>query len=174
MVKPVAQPDHLRQFDTPAAGPGADVFLIEEGNFDIFDHRQLLNQVIRLKDKPDSAAADFGQGAIVQSGDVVVAQKDLSGGRPVKTAEQVQQGALPGPRRSHNGDEVAARNFQVDPAQSANRLPFQDILARYAGKERRVLGRVCCHHLSSAIIWAAPPEARRNCSSPPRSARFPV
>jgi hypothetical protein len=45
----------------------------------------------------------------------------LTGGWPIEAAEQVQQRRLAAPRRSHDADELALGDGQVDAAQRRDR-----------------------------------------------------
>ena len=104
------------------------VGLVKQRHLDIFDHRQLGNEVVRLKDKADSRRADFGQMPVVQGRHVVPAEKNPPLRRPIEAAEEVQQRTLPRTGGPHNGDVIPFGDGQIDAAQRANRLPLEDIL----------------------------------------------
>ena len=83
------------------------VALVGERELDVLEHGVLLDQVIRLEDEAEVAAADLGQLVVVEPGDVAIAQEILAAGRAVEAAQQVEHGALARARGSHDGDVFA-------------------------------------------------------------------
>jgi hypothetical protein len=118
VIEAIAQADHVGQVEAPFACPLGQVnALVEQGNLDVLDNRVLRQQVVRLKDEAQIAAADLGQLVVVHLRNVLVAEEVLPAGRPIQTAKQIEQRGLAGARRSHEGDEFALLDHQGDAAQ---------------------------------------------------------
>jgi hypothetical protein len=91
--------------------------LIQQRDADVLYDRVLGQQVVRLKDEPEVPTADPRQVRVVQVGYILGAQKVLPAGAAVEAPEEVQQGGLARPRRTHEGDEVALLDIQRDAGQ---------------------------------------------------------
>ena len=111
--------------------------MVEERHLDVFDDRQLLNKVVRLKNETDSRRADFRKAVVVKRRNVVLAEPNLPVRRAVEAAEEVQHRRLPGTGGAHNRDVVSLRHLQIDAAERVNRFAFKDVLALDAGQFRR-------------------------------------
>ena len=46
---------------------------------------------------------------------------------PIQSADQVEQGRLAGPGRSHQGDELTGHDLKVDPVQHLDQIPLTSI-----------------------------------------------
>ena len=75
------------------------------------EHRQ---QVVHLEHEADVVGAPVAELGVRQPVDREAIDFDGARGRPVETAEQVQQRGLARARRPHERDEVAARQIQVE------------------------------------------------------------
>ena len=87
--------------------------LVKQRNLDVFNDRVLRQQVVRLKNEADVAAAHLRQLIVIHLGDVVRPKKVLAARAPVQAAEQVQEGGLSRTGRSHQGDEISFLEFQA-------------------------------------------------------------
>src|SRR6185312_13238146 len=75
------------------------------------------HEVEALEDEADASAADRGERVVGKAPDGGALEAVVARGRPVETAEDVQQGRLAGPGSAHDGDELAGRDTKVDAAQ---------------------------------------------------------
>ena len=87
------------------------------GQEHVFFGGQGRNELERLKDKADFAASDFGHAVFGEAGDVDTVEENPAFGCVVETREQAEQRAFATAGRSHDGDELAGRNGEVDAAQ---------------------------------------------------------
>jgi hypothetical protein len=80
---------------------------------------QRREEVEELEDEAEDLAAQPGQRPVVEV--VIAAAVDLhaAAGRPVERAEDVEQGALAGPGRAHDGDELAVGHRESTPRNAA-------------------------------------------------------
>src|SRR5512132_2817813 len=76
--------------------------------------------MVLLKDEPDVPPVEREALLVVQPVDEVAAKDVLTGPRTVEHAEDREQGRLPGPRRSHDGDELTGRDVEGDPPQDVD------------------------------------------------------
>ena len=113
---------------------------------DVLLGRKRGQQIERLEDEPHPLAADDGTLVVVQRGQVDPFQQDLAAGGRFHAAEDVQQGALAGARRTHDRQQFALADLEVDAAQGVNaNFPLGPVvLLQAAGFEhvhRQSLGR---------------------------------
>ena len=88
VIEPVAQADQPGHLDRPLLRLGADLAgaLVGQRKLDVLEDRVLLDQVVRLEDEAEVAAADLGELVVVEPGDVAAAQEVLAarwGGRDI-------------------------------------------------------------------------------------------
>ena len=103
------------------------------------------DQVVRLKNETDLAAAQQRHLIFGQPANVLAVEQNLSAGWRVEARHQSQQRALPAPRRTHDGGKLAGRDFQID--------TFEDIDTMGAGVDG--LGEIA--DLNQACIMAFRP-----------------
>ena len=122
MIAAVQQADAFEQL----AGALGPVDPVAAGQFirqqNIFFGRQRGQQMVGLKNEADFAAAQQRHAVLVQAGDVLAIQNDLAGGGRVEAGQKSQQRALAAARWSHDGDELAALNFQIDATQNVDAM----------------------------------------------------
>ena len=82
------------------------------------EHRQ---QVEELEDEAELVAAQLGQRAVVEPGDLDAVELDRAGGRLVEPGEDVHQGRLARARGSHDRREAAALEAGADVDQGVDR-----------------------------------------------------
>src|SRR5581483_3291884 len=87
---------------------------------DVFDGRQVGNQMILLEDETNLFRADAVQFCSAHRGHVLPIQPDLSRGGTIKTADQVDQRGFPRPRRPHDRQPFARWHQQGYVVQSAD------------------------------------------------------
>ena len=95
--------------------------LVGQGKLDVLEHGVLGDQVVRLEDEAEVAAADLGELIIVEPRDVVLTQQVLAAGRAIETAQQVEHGALARPRSTHDGDVLAGIDVDGHAPQGVHR-----------------------------------------------------
>ena len=143
MSQSVAQSDFVCQGVAPVAIFLRNTALVRERDFDVLQHGQLLNQVVGLKDEADAAGADCGQLIVTQRRDVLTTEVVLPGRRSIEAAQQVEQRALAGTRRSHDRDIIPDRDIQIDALQHAHGFAAEFVvLAQVANQERRAGRRI--------------------------------
>ena len=105
-----------------SCGLGADLAgaLVGQRELDVLEDRVLLDQVVRLEDEAEVAAADLGELVVVEPGDVAAAQEVLAAGGAVEAAQQVEHGALARARRAHDGDVLAGIEVDRDAPQGVD------------------------------------------------------
>src|SRR5258705_3771414 len=77
---------------------------------------------MKLKHKSQLSVPEFCRAACVEVGIARPVQPDVTAGRAVECAEQMQQGTLPRSRRPDDRDELAAPHFDVDAPQDLEQL----------------------------------------------------
>jgi len=108
----------------------------------VLDSPKDRDQVVELKDKAHVVGAPVGELGFRKSGDVHIANPDHPAVRFIDSGQEVQQGRLPGARRSHErqelpvgdveGDIVQDRDDEVFPLIGLEDIPdFYDGLFRF-------------------------------------------
>ena len=92
--------------------------LIDQGQGDVLQGIQLLDQVIPLEDEADLPVADVGQLLVGQGGDVGAVQVVLPIGGDVQAAQHIHQGGLARARLAHDGHELPPVDVERDSVQS--------------------------------------------------------
>jgi hypothetical protein len=119
----IGQP-HLRQAGQgplPARG-AVQCRIVVKGQFHVAQGAHPVQQVKFLEHEPQCAAAEGGQGGIVEPAHVIAPDQHLAGIGLIETAEDMQQGRLSGARGSDDGDVVTVVNGQIHPAQRFDQL----------------------------------------------------
>src|SRR5262249_14208548 len=75
---------------------------------DVLLGREHVDEVEGLEDEADAPPPQQRQGVVGQRRQVGAVQADAAGGGQVEAADEVQQGALTGAGRPHDGEELAA------------------------------------------------------------------
>ena len=101
--------DRRRLLAAPGVPAGDD-----ERQGDVLAHRQDREQVEELEDEARLVAAQLRRGVVAELAHDRPVEHDLAGGRAVQPAEEVQERALAGARRSHDGHELARLDRQRD------------------------------------------------------------
>ena len=91
---------------------------VHERQLDVAQRGHVRQQVELLEHEADVAVADLGQPVLVEVGDVLTGEEQLSRRRDVEAADDVHQRRLARARRADDGDELAFVDAQVDAAQS--------------------------------------------------------
>ena len=103
--------------------------LVVQRQLDVLDDGELRDQVVRLEDEAQVAAADLRQLVVVQLRDVLPAQDVLPARGPVEAAQQVEQRALARAGVPHDGDEISLGKIDRHAAQRAHHDPaLEDIV----------------------------------------------
>src|SRR6476660_1194093 len=93
-----------------------DVF-IGEREIDVFLHGEIVKQVIALKNHSDVSFGEFGALFALHAVYGGIAEPIFTAPAVVEESEDVEERGLPCSGRSHNRDELALADFQVDTAQ---------------------------------------------------------
>jgi hypothetical protein len=120
MIESIFQSDAVGEFDgalTPLAGRDSEV---EHRHFQIFDNRELLNEIEILKNKTDASTADFAEAVIVEKTGVGIAKYVRPAGGLIETTEDVHQRAFARAAGAHDGGEFAALKVQGDLAEGGH------------------------------------------------------
>jgi len=91
--------------------------LIGERNLEVFKDRQVVNQVVALKNKADVGLVKLIAFFYVQFVNGLFEEVELSGPCSVEHADDAQESGLSGARRPHDGDELALVDIEVDAAE---------------------------------------------------------
>ena len=142
--QPVAQPDHFQQPrrrlpELPAAADvSPDVFADHQRHQDVFQRRQLGQQVIELEDHPQVAVS---QGVALQPGqmiDPLPVEVDFARVRDVERGQQMEQRALAGTALADNCQHLSLADRKAHPPQHRDHDgPFLVVLFQV---HRRQLG----------------------------------
>ena len=139
MRHPPREPHEGEQLLGAGAGPALLHLPDQEGHHHVLQGGEFPQEMMELKDKAQLAVPQLGEGGRVQVGVARAVEPDVSARGPIQRAEQVQQGALPGSRRAHDGDELAAVDLELHGAQHLERLAVAagEYLADPPGFEQR-------------------------------------
>ena len=157
----VAEADALEGFARPVA-PRAPVHAtVREGQLDVLHHREPGQEVEALEDETDLLAPHRRQGVGGQAPDVVAIQLEapLRGFR--EATHDLQERGLARARGTHDGEEFAPVDPQIDPAQGVDRGPTRFVALVQPGQfdhRRRAPGSRGAH-LSRTVSPAARPES---------------
>ncbi len=94
----------------------------QQRQFDILLRVEHRHQVVELEHEADMVAAPGRQLAAAEAVDALALDLDLAAGGAVETADEVEQGGLAGTGGTHEGNEVAALDLQVDAVQDLHLL----------------------------------------------------
>ena len=114
VVEAVAEADRLEPRPRPVAALRAAGAPEQEGERDVLEGGEPGHEVERLEDEPDLLPADGGPLRAGQPGDLAAADPDRARRRRVETADEVEDGALPGAARAHDGRERPPRERERD------------------------------------------------------------
>jgi hypothetical protein len=78
--------------------------------------------MVRLEYESDFSAPQQRHAVLVQAGNVLAVQNNLPGSGCVQTCQKPEEGTLAAARRSHDGDELAQLNLQVDAAKNIHAM----------------------------------------------------
>ena len=128
MVQSVFQTDSLEQCVRPLHLLGRGSAIRQSGNQDVFQYRQLRQQVVVLKDEADRPIAEAGQFGFRQPIRVLAAQRDGAVRGRVQSADRVEQRALARSARTQDRQILAGAQLQRYVAQDAQGLAARRIL----------------------------------------------
>jgi hypothetical protein len=103
----------LQQAHRPTPGVAAGHAHQQRRQLHVLDRRQLVDQVERLEDEADAAAAEDRPGGLGEPVHAPAAEAELAGVGAFEPAEQVQQGRLPAAARPHDRHRLARLHHQV-------------------------------------------------------------
>ena len=105
VVAPVCQAPPSR--GRPALLPGLGRFHApdEQRHHDVLDDVEVLQQVVELEDETHFFVSETALFVLTEGHDVLAIEEDLSFRGLIKGADNVEEGALAGSGRSHDGDE---------------------------------------------------------------------
>src|ERR687895_436071 len=115
----VGQPNRLHEAPQPlGVGPLAGD---REREHDVLLRREDRQEVEELEDEAELVAAQPGQVAVVQLGDLDAVEDDRAARRAVESGEDVHQRRLAGPGRAHDGAVATALEIDADTGESIYR-----------------------------------------------------
>ena len=115
----------------------------QHGQRDVFHHVQHGDQVVKLIDQSNLAAAEDGKRRVAAGINVLSVQKDAAGRGLVHAAEDVQQGGFPGAGGADDGKELSLFDAKGDVVKGMNRvLPRSVNLAQVFHSENFHINRV--------------------------------
>jgi hypothetical protein len=97
---------------------------------DVFDGGEIRNHVELLEHEADSFGADVVEIGGAEAGDVLSVKPDLAAGGPVEAPDEIDHGALAGPRGSHHGDPLAGSDGERNVVERFNQVGAAAILFR--------------------------------------------
>ena len=119
MVEPVADPDRGDQaVEQRLVGVAAGELQRQEDVLARVEDRQ---QVEELEDEADVVAAQLGELAVVEPGEVDAVDHDRARGRAVEAGEDVHQRRLARARRAHDRGQPAGRELDRDAVERGHR-----------------------------------------------------
>ena len=108
------EPDDLQRDARPLSPLRLRQLRQQQRQLDVLLGRQHRQQVVELEDEPDVLRAPLRQLAAAERADGHAADLDRAAGRRVEAADQIEQRGLAGSRRTHQREEIALRDFEVD------------------------------------------------------------
>src|SRR5712664_3559314 len=91
--------------------------LVGKRDFEIFEYRQIVDQVIALEYEADVRFMQFVPLLDVEFVNRLAQEVIVPGPRPIEHSDNAQQRGLPSPRGAHDGDKFPRLNIQIDSAQ---------------------------------------------------------
>src|ERR1041385_1739503 len=116
----------------------------KEGELDVFLRRQHRQKIVKLEDQPKMPRSPGGELAVGHLIDLVVAHLDGAAGGAVQASDEVQKGGLARPAGTHEGQEFAAVDLEVQAGQDVDLFPtaVESAVDSFRSEERRV-GKEC-------------------------------
>jgi hypothetical protein len=96
----------------------------------IFKHRELRQQMMVLKNEPDSMVAKGRELRIVQCERIGPLKSHRAGSRPLESAQHMQKCALPTPARSHDRQVFAGIQREIEAPQNGQTFAPAFIILR--------------------------------------------
>ena len=111
------EPDRVERFQRRAAPLGRRHAGVDHRQLDVLERRRSRQQVVALEHEAEPRLRRSASASSSSVGDVVAVEAVVARRRPVEKADDVHEGRLARARRSHDGDELAGLDRQVDAAQ---------------------------------------------------------
>ncbi len=114
VLEPVSQPNIAQNplcgtRGVPARGPG-----YEARQHHILDRGEFRQEMVQLEDETDLLPAQLGEITIRKPRDLARVEKNFARVGAIERAEEMQERALPRPRRSDDADDLALLNLEID------------------------------------------------------------
>ncbi len=114
VVEALSQLDELEQ----GAGALVDLLAFEplevERQGHIFEAGEARQEIEKLEDEADFVAAEAGEVIVRKCCDRLAVDADLTGGGPVETADEVEEGRFAGAGGADDGDHLAPFDVEID------------------------------------------------------------
>src|SRR5579859_420825 len=120
---PVQESHQLERRSDLAFAPGGWHGGEQQRNLHVAFRREGRHQVVELKDEADVSRAPASQLSPGQRVDAVARDDDGTAARLVEPADEIQQSRLPRSRWTHDGDELAFGNLQIEVLEDGHGLP---------------------------------------------------
>jgi hypothetical protein len=111
MVRAVGEVDVFEELPPAFARP-ADARDLQRRE-DVFERRHRRDEMERLEDEAELAAAQGGQSVLAHRGDLLAVDEDAAGGRRVEPGDEAEQRGLARARGADDGDELPVGDGQV-------------------------------------------------------------
>src|SRR5438105_8078450 len=89
----------------------------------LFPYTTLFRSVVELEHEADVVRAPAGELAAAELIDAAAADADLARGRLIESADEIEERRLARARRTHERDEVALGDVEIEPVQDFDLLP---------------------------------------------------
>src|SRR6185295_5908750 len=89
---------------------------------DVLLRRQRRHQMEELEDEAEPLPSERGEGGVGAIVECLAVERDGARGRAVERSEEVEEGALSGPARPYDRDELPLLDLERDPTKDFERL----------------------------------------------------
>lgn len=120
MIEAFGEAYFLGQLHGAGAALGGAHAHVEHGDFEVFQHGELLDEVEILEDESDAAASDFGEFVVVEAADVDAAQDIAAAGGLIEAANDVHEGGFARSAGAHDGGIFAFDEIDIDGAKGGD------------------------------------------------------
>ena len=114
MTGAVAETHEFEQFLGPLLGFAVTLSGNEGGNHDVFECRELRQELVELEDETDVAVAEVGEFFVAECRDVGVVDDHRTAVGLVERADNLQEGGLAGSRGAYDTDHLALADVERD------------------------------------------------------------
>jgi len=125
----------------------------ERRHEDVFDHRALRQEIMRLKDEADLLVADFGELLVVERREIFSPEDYLAVGGSIKCADDLQQCAFARTGWTDDGESLAANHHEGNAAKHHDVARAGGIAFGYIGELQQRFGRWHLTMFAASTGW---------------------